>query len=372
MDAVNPNYAYLKDQVQKQRITLLQGSTRSGKTFAIIDYFIHLCMKHKGMEIDITRETYKALKATAWKDFQNRLIEFGLYNPYDHNKSDSIYTLNGNTINYFGSDDHGKVHGKSRDILWVNEAQLADEAVIDQLFPRTRHRIICDFNPALGAEHWLDRYLLEYPPLITTYKDNPHLTSDQVADIESRKENKYWWSIYGEGKRANAEGAVFENWTEGAFEGIDHWYGMDFGYSQDPTALVKVDIDKKGKAIYLQEELYQTGMRTSEIAEVCKRVCGDSLIIADSAEPRLIAELKSKGLNIQGAKKVTIVEGIVLMNDYHMIISGANLKKELSLYRWADKGKSVPVDDNNHILDAARYAVMFKLMKPNHGKYAVG
>lgn len=324
------------------------------------------------MEIDITRETYKALKATAWKDFQNRLIEFELYSPDSHNKTDGIYTLNGNTINYFGSDDHGKVHGKSRDILWVNEAQLADEAVIDQLFPRTRHRIICDFNPALGAEHWLDRYLLEYPPLITTYKDNPHLTPDQVADIESRKGNKYWWSIYGEGKRANAEGAVFENWSEGAFEGLDYWYGMDFGYSQDPTALVKVAIDKKGKAIYLQEELYQTGMRTSEIAEVCKRVCGDSLIIADSAEPRLIAELKSKGLNIQGAKKVTIVEGIVLMNDYQMIISGANLKKELSLYRWADKGKSVPVDDNNHILDAARYAVMFSLMKPNYGKYAVG
>lgn len=371
-EQVNPNYTYLKERVPKQRITLLQGSTRSGKTWSTIDYLIWLCMNHSGIEIDITRETYKALKATAWKDFQSRLLEFGLYNPANHNRTDSIYTLNNNTINYFGSDDHGKVHGKSRDILWVNEAQLANADVIEQLFPRTRSRIICDFNPALGAEHWLDPYLEKYPPLITTYKDNPHLTADQVEDIESRKDNKYWWSIYGEGKRANAEGAVFENWKEGKFEAVDYWYGMDFGYSNDPTALVRVAIDKKRKIIYLKEEVYETHLKTSEIAELCKKLCGKSLIVADSAEPRLIAELKAQRINIQGAKKVSIVEGVVLMNDYTLIVEGSNLKKELSLYRWADKGKTVPIDAHNHAIDAARYGVMFSLMNPNYGKYAIG
>lgn len=375
MDAVNPNFTFLKEQVQKQRITLLQGSTRSGKTFAVIDYLIHLCMKHNGMEIDMTRETFKALKATAWKDFQNRLIEFELYSPGSHNKTDGIYTLNGNTINYFGSDDHGKVHGKSRDILWVNEAQLADEGVIDQLFPRTRHRIICDFNPALGDEHWLDPYLNKYPPLITTYKDNPHLTADQVEDIESRKDNKYWWSIYGEGQRAKVEGVVFDDWEVGEFDKtLPSWFGQDFGFSNDPTTLVECAIDDKKKILYAREHLYETHLTTDQIAEVNKRCAKDKLIIADSAEPRLISELRSKRIRIEGAKKVTIVEGLMLMSNYKIVVTkdSTNLRKELSKYRWAEKGKTVPIDDFNHAIDALRYAFMWRKFNPNYGKYAVG
>jgi len=322
------------------------------------------------MEIDITRETYKALKATAWKDFQSVLLEYGIYEPNDHNKTDGIYRLNGNVINYFGSDDHGKVHGKARDILWVNEAQLMDEEVIDQLFPRTRYRIICDFNPALGDEHWLDRYMDDYPPFITTYKDNPFLTRDQVEDIESRRGNRYWWSVYGEGKRAKVEGAVFENWSEGTFEG-DEWFGLDFGYSNDPTALVRVSLDKKTRKIYAKEELYETHLSAEQICEIAKKVCGKKLIIADSAEPRLIAKMKSEGLNVQPTKKGhgSVNEGIMMMNDYQMIVEGVNLKKELSKYRWADKGKTVPIDDFNHLIDGLRYAIMFKIARPNYGKY---
>lgn len=131
---MNPNVTYLKDNIGSNRFLLLQGSTRSGKTRAVIDFLITLCLKNSGMEIDMTRETYKALKATAWKDFQSVLLEYGYYDPANHNKSDGIYKLNGNVINYFGSDDHGKVHGKARDILWVNEAQLMDVDVVDQLF----------------------------------------------------------------------------------------------------------------------------------------------------------------------------------------------------------------------------------------------
>jgi len=366
---LNPNVKYLRESISTNRYLLLQGSTRSGKTRAVIDFLIELCLNNSGMEIDITRETFKALKATAWRDFQKCLLDYKLYNPLNHNKTDGIYNLNGNRINYFGSDDHGKVHGKSRDILWVNEAQLADEEVIDQLFPRTRHKIICDFNPALGEEHWLDKYLDLSPPFVTTYKDNPYLTDSQVEEIESKKDNPYWWSVYGEGKRAKVEGAVFTRWVEGKFEPVDYWFGLDFGYSNDPTALTRVAIEKD--KLYIKEEVYETHLTTSQIFDICKGICGKSLIIADSAEPRLIAELRSKGLNIQGAKKVTINEGVMLMNDYEIIAEGKNLKKELSKYRWADKGKTVPIDDHNHLLDGARYAFMFKAMRPNYGKYSM-
>ena len=369
----NPNYTYLKERIAADRVINLQGSTRSGKTYSIIYFLIDLCRKYDGLEIDITRDTFKALKATVWKDFINVMLKHGIYDPNDHNKTDGIYTLWGNTINYFGSDSTDKVHGKSRDILWVNEAQHMDGDVIDQLYPRTRYRIINDFNPALGEEHWLDKYIEQYPPLITTYKDNPYLTREQVADIESRKDNKYWWSVYGLGERAKVEGAVFTNWERGKFPNTpDYWFGMDFGWSNDPTALVKVFIDKRERIIYAKEEVYESYLTTSQIGDLCTAKCGKSLILADSAEPRLIAELKSKRINIQAVKKTSVVEGVVLMSDYKLVVEGDNIAKELSKYRWVDKGKTVPIDDFNHAIDALRYGVTFKLINPNYGKYAIG
>lgn len=372
---VNPNLSYLLENVPEKRVTLLQGGTRSGKTYSTVNYLIYLCSQHTGMEIDITRDTFKALKATAWKDFQDVLMAYGMYKADDHNKSDGIYNLNGNTINYFGSDNDGKVHGKSRDIIWINEAQLMNPAVIDQLMPRTRHRIIMDYNPALGDEHWLDEYIELYPPLITTYRDNPHLTKSQVEDIESKKDNRYWWSIYGKGERSRVEGAVFTNWEEGEFdEDLPVWYGQDYGYSNDPTTLVKVAIDDKKKIIYAKELMYDTHLSTDTIGKINSEHVGRGTIIGDSAEPRLIAELrKTHKLNVQGARKVTINEGIVLMNNYKIIVTSDshNLKSELSKYKWADKGKTVPIDDHNHLIDALRYACIWRLSRPNYGKYAI-
>jgi phage terminase large subunit len=300
----------------------------------------------------------------------------GLWDENNHHKTDHTYNLFGNVIQYYGVDDHEKVHGRKRDILIINEANQVDEETIDQLSPRTRHRIICDFNPALGAEHWLDKYIDKYGVLITTYKNNPFLTKAQVEDIESKKDNPYWWTIYGTGQRAKVQGAVFENWEVGEFQGEDYSFGMDFGYSNDPSTLIKVSIDKRNRIIYADECLYETHLTTTDLYNVCKQVAKDKLIVADSAEPRLIAELRSKGINIQGTKKGqgSVVEGVVMMNDYKIIVTerSNNLRKELSNYRWADKGKTVPIDDNNHAIDGLRYNVMFYISRPNYGKYAVG
>jgi len=371
----NPNFTYLCRTIPNQRVTLLQGSTRSGKTYAICYWIMWFCMNHRGagIEIDITRDSFTSLMSTIWKDFKTIAIEHGLYNDALHNKTNHIYNLFGNTISYYGADNPEKIHGRSRDILIVNEAHQFPESTIDQLFPRTRQRIICDYNPALGVEHWLDKYIEEYPPLITTYKDNPHLTKAQVEDIESRKGNKYWWAVYGEGKRANREGVIFEDWVYGDFDNsLPYIYGQDFGFYPDPTTLIKVAADKDRKILYLHECYYNNNhLTTSDIYEMNKTYIQrpDDLIVADSAEPRLIYEVAGKGLNVQRAKKGegSVLYGLNKMVNYKIVVTtdSKNLAKELSKYIWNDKRSGIPIDSHNHLIDAARYAFIRLVDIPN-------
>jgi len=369
----NANYTYLKKHVSKNRWTCLQGGTRSGKTYATCYFIIDLCRKHEGIEIDIVRDTFTALKQTVWKDFKEILVEYDLYNAANHNKTDHIYNLFGNTINYYGADDPAKIHGRKRDILWLNEAHQFKEDTINQLTPRTKYRIIADFNPAMESEHWLNAILRDYPPLITTYVDNPFLSTEQIADIESKKGNTYWWKVYGTGERSAPVGVIFENWEYGEFpDDLNYLFGQDYGFSNDPTTLVKVGVDEKRKRLYLHEELNKVGMTTSEIAMVNKRVSEGKMIVGDSAEPRLIEELKRMGCRMKAAKKGpgTVTAGISRMQDYTFVITrtSENIAKELNSYKWADKKSGVPVDKYNHQIDAVRYA--FGVLTGNAGNYA--
>lgn len=375
----NPNYTYLKSNVPKNRITLLQGGTRSGKTYATIYYLIWLCREYPnaGMEIDLVRNTFAALKATAWKDFKDILTSLELYNSTLHNKTDHIYQLFGNNINYYGADTPDKIHGRSRDILWINEAHQFPEDTIDQLLPRTKHRIICDYNPALPQEHWLDNYIVKYPPLITTYRDNPHLTNAQVQDIENKIKNPYWWKVYGNGERAQPTGAIFNNWSIGEFKECDIvGFGQDYGFSNDPSTLIHVSIDRKNKLIYLKECFYQAGLNTGQLYELNIQHAQKNLIVADSAEPRLIAELKQRRVNIVEAEKGqgSVTAGISLMLEYTIILDpdSHNMIKEFNNYSWFEKSnKSIPQDAFNHCIDAARYFIFTTLRNPNRGKYYI-
>ncbi len=377
----NPNFTYLKKNVPAQRVTLLQGGTRSGKTYSIIYYIIWLCREYEdaGMEIDIVRDTYTALNSTAWHDFKNVLKAHDLYRSDYHSKTEHSYSLYGNRINYYGADTPSKIHGRSRDILWVNEAHQMDGEVIDQIFPRTRYRVICDFNPALPLEHWLDRYLLKYPPLITTYKDNPHLTADQIADIEDKRSNAYWWKVYGTGERTAPVGAIFSNWKVGEYQ--EHntvAYGQDYGFRNDPNVLEAVSIDKANKRIYVKELFREVELSTHQLYELNLHHAGSqALIVGDSAEPRLIHELRDKGLNIVEAEKGqgSVTAGISLMWDYEIIVDpeSKELINEFTNYSWIDKtNKSVPMDKFNHGIDAIRY-IVYKLLKdPHRAKYYIG
>lgn len=361
---LNPNFTFLEEKVPEQRWTLLQGGTRSGKTFAALQYIVKILVNspNRGLEVDIVRDTFKALKATAWKDMETILSDLGLYEVKNHNKSDHIYKLNGNFINYYGADDPDKIHGRSRDILYINEVNQIDKETIDQFTPRTRLRIIGDYNPAIVDDHWLDEYIKKYPPLITTYRDNPYLNADQVLDIESKKHQPYWWTVYGTGHRAKREGVIFPNYEVGAFDtSLPFYYGLDFGYTTDPDACVKVAIDEKRNILYLHEIFYEYGDSVDEISKLVKEL-ESAPIVADSAEGRLIDHLATKaGRGIVKVKKGagSVLHGIRLMENYKMVVTSSshNLKKELNNYAWAEKGKQAPIDDFNHLIDGVRYVV---------------
>jgi PBSX family phage terminase large subunit len=365
----NPNFDYLHDKINEQRIILLQGGTRSGKTYATIYFLIDYCLMYTGMEIDLVRDTFTALKATAWKDFKDVLLSLELYNDKFHNKTDHSYELNGNVINYYGADTPDKIHGRSRDILWINEAHQFPQETIDQLFPRTRYRIIADYNPALGLEHWLDPYIEKHPPLVTTYKDNPFLTQSQIEDIESRKSNQYWWTIYGSGERANRQGAIFTNWTMGDFDNsLPYVYGQDYGFSVDPTTLVKVAVDNNQKVIYLHEEYYGVDkLGTDDLFKLNSQLIQKptDIIVGDShgQQNRLVDDLRRKGLNIKPCTDYCrgSSEMIPSANNYKIIITPTshNLRKELSNYIWNDKKAGIPVDAFNHALDGFLYGFAF-------------
>ena len=254
-----------------------------------------------------------------------------------------------------------------------------------------QNRIILILNP-VTKEHWIYKRFFEDKGveagfngvrdnvcyIHSTYLDNKDNLSqsflERIKTIQHRNFKKYQHKILG-GWLDKAEGVVFENWSIGEFnpDGLQTSCGMDFGFSVDPDSLVEVAIDKKKHKIYLKEHIYKNGLKSNELAQIIIDKVGDKLIIADSAEPRLIADLRHLGVNIKPVKKGTIESGITRMQDYELIITpeSTNIAKELNNYVYADKGSKLYVDNYNHAIDGIRYNVIYHLDNPNAGRYFV-
>tara|TARA_R110000803_G_scaffold22170_3_gene55384 strand:+ start:2331 stop:3338 length:1008 start_codon:yes stop_codon:yes gene_type:complete len=281
---------------------------------------------------------------------------------------------------------------------WVlDEAEeLNDEDTFDKIDFSIRakgiqNRVILVLNPAT-KEHFIYKRFFEQRGveagvntvkndttyIHTTYLDNKeNLSSSFLSQIERMKtsnQSKYNHIILG-GWLDKAEGVVFSNWKFGEFnpDGLQTSCGMDFGFSVDPDTLTEVAIDTAKKQIYLKEHIYSNGLQTHVLAQMILDRVGNKLIIADSAEPRLIADLTSKGVNIQAVKKGTIESGITIMLDYELIIesNSQNIAKELNNYAYADKGSKLYIDNFNHAIDGARYNIIYHLDNPMRGKYFV-
>lgn len=280
---------------------------------------------------------------------------------------------------------------------WVlDEAEeLTDETVFDKIDLSVRqkgiqNRVMLIMNPTTKA-HWIYKRFFEdmgvqegtnqtkqdTTYIHTTYLDNIKNLDDsflkQVNRIKESRPEKYKHQILG-GWMNKAEGVIFSNWELSKVPEQEFIYGMDFGFSIDPTTVIATHIDKDNGKIYLKEHLYKPNLTTSQIADIASKVCGKSLIVADSAEPRLIAELQQRGLNVVKALKPqgSVMDGIAMLQDYKLIVDedSSNLVKELNNYAWLEK-KVAPVDNHNHLIDAARYAVYYQLEKPDRGSYTI-
>jgi phage terminase large subunit len=371
----------------KSRIKIIQGGTSAGKTFGILPILIDKCTKEKGLEVSIVAETIPHLRRGALKDFLKIMRWTNRYFDDRFNKTLLRYEFaNGSSIEFFSADDASKLRGARRDILYINECNNVTFESYNELAIRTKREVYLDFNPA--NEFWVHKELKDEPDtdfIILTYKDNEALDESIVTQIEKNRDkaatSSYWanwWRVYGLGEVGSLEGVVFNNWKEidtipkeAKLIGI----GLDFGYTNDPTAAIEI-YNYNGTRI-INELVYRTGMVNSDIAKILP---SGVIIYADSSEPKSIEEIRRQGKTIKGVTKGadSINYGIDVMQrqDYLVTKQSTNLIKELRSYCWdVDKqGQRMrrPIDHYNHAIDALRYHEMEALgLKSNYGQYNI-
>jgi len=384
MSKLPATYYHVKEC--KSKIQVHQGGTRSGKTYSILTALIELCHKNSGLVITICRKTFPALRATAMRDFFEILNNEEIYNPDLHNKSDATYQLWGNMVEFISIDQPQKVRGRKRDVLFINEANEINLEDWRQLLLRTTGRVLLDYNPS-DEFHWIYEEVIPREDaefFRTTYKDNPFLPESVVMEIERFKTaDENFWKVYGLGERGTAQSTIFTHWTE--INQIPNEYkllniGLDFGYTNDPTAIVRVYTDGHGFAV--DELCYATRLTNSDISKVLRdnEVNRSDVVICDSAEPKSIDEIHAHGFNTHGARKGrdSVKNGIQFLHSRPLLVTArsVNLIRELRNYKWKEdkNGKQLnePVDNFNHAIDAMRYAITFNQTNPNFGSYAIG
>lgn len=355
-----------------------QGSSRSSKTYNTLIWIICRCLKFPNTTVSICRSTLPALRGSVLRDFMDILRNINMFDDKNYNKSILMYTFdNGSWVEFFSCDSEQKLRGRKREILFVNEANELKFIEWQQLKLRTTWLAIIDYNPSFSEEHWINKLNKESTTyhFITTYKDNPFLEDVVINEIESLKMRNYsLWQIYGLGQQAVVEGLVFRN-VEVVEEFPQTNYkrrqfvGMDFGYTNDPTAIVLVAIEEETKSMYVEEICYKTEMLTNDIIHTLKPYKGEK-IISESADPRLVQEIYRAGINIHPVVKYqgSVEAGLAKMQEYKIIISkrSTNVVKEFRNYTYQQdkEGKwlNKPIDIWNHAIDAIRYIVMNEVL----------
>lgn len=356
---------------------VIQGGMSSGKTFGILTLLISYAQTYPKSIITVVGQSYGHLKDGAARDFRKILEEVNIYDDERWNKSEMNYYFTNGSVVEFRSIDKMGAHGPRRDVLFVNEANSISYDVFDQLASRTRDFVIIDYNPS--AKFWAHEELVEKRSddtsfLVLTYKDNEALSIREIENIESHrpKENEEpsnWWTVYGLGQIGSLEGNVYSGWVEMSRDEIIEngklvRYGLDFGFSNDETALVGIYEFEDGR-FGITEELYEKGILGSQYAEILKshNIDPSILIVADSARPEIIAEIRNAGFRIVGADKNagSVIRGIDRVKEKQIVYCGDDLKREYLSYAWRKKrtGEIIdePEDYMNHALDATRYAI---------------
>ena len=377
----NKVYGHLLNSDKK--IVVEQGGTRSGKTYNILLWIIlNYSTRNKGQVITICRKSFPSLRASVMRDFFEILRNNGAYFEELHNRSNHEYNLNGNVVEFISLDQPQKIRGRKRNLLYINEANELFFEDWQQLIFRTDGRIILDYNPS-DSFHWIYDKVIPRDDcdfFQTTYKDNPFLDKGIRLEIERlRGTDEDYWRIYGLGERGASRATIFQFNIVDEPQGEVVSLGLDFGFTNDPTALVKVY--KHEGNLYIEEMLYHTRLTNSDISQKLKELGLTRLdeIWADSAEPKSIEELHRFGWNIKPTAKGqdSIMAGIDILKRHRIFVtkSSTNLIKEMQNYAWQeDKNGNLlnrPVDKWNHAIDAIRYATFNRLSRPNYGRYAI-
>ena len=372
----------------KKRKKVIQGGTSAGKTFGILPILIDRCIRTPQTETSVVSESIPHLRRGAIKDFLKIMISTNRFRDNQWNRSTLKYTFtNGSYIEFFSVEQPDKLRGARRNVLYVNEANNVPFEAYTQLSIRTSGDIWIDFNPT--ANFWAHREVANQPDadfITLTYLDNEALPDTIVKDIESAREraktSEYWsnwWKVYGLGQIGSLEGVCIKEWKEIKLplEARLLCYGMDFGYSNDPTTLIA--LYKYNNAYIFDEIIYQKKLLNSDISKLLKENDIREIVYADSAEPKSIAELKTYGHKVLPCTKGkdSIVYGINLINQNEIYVTdrSKNLIKELQSYTWMKdrEGNTInkPIDAFNHCIDAARYAITSQLKNPNKGSYNI-
>jgi len=397
---INEKYQKLANDT---RYYIITGGRASGKSFSV-NLMLVLLTYEANHTILFTRYTLTSAYVSIIPEFIEKIELLDKFQDFHITKDEIINLRSGSKIVFKGiktssGDQTANLKSITGVTTWVlDEAEeLTDEGTFDKIDftireTKNQNRIILILNPTT-KEHWIYQRFFEDKGIQegsntqkdnttyihTTYQDNLENLSEsflkQIQDLKVRRPSKYKHAIMG-GWLDKAEGVIFKNWSIGKFKkvGVSVW-GQDYGFSNDPTTLIETNIDTSNKRIYLKECFYLPSLTTSDITRLNQKYAQGGLIIADSAEPRLISEIRSKGCNIKPSVKGqgSVTYGISLLQDYDLIISedSINLVKELNNYSWLERKSNTPIDKFNHLIDAVRYAVSFQLQNPNRGKYTI-
>jgi phage terminase large subunit len=386
---VKKTIAFYKLKELRSRIRIVKGGTSASKTVSILCLLIDYAIRNEGKEISVVSESIPHLRRGALKDFLAVLKGLNRYEDSQFNKSTLKYNFtNGSYIEFFSTDQPDKLRGARRTDLYINECNNVPFDAYTQLATRTSGTIWLDYNPS--NLFWVDKELIGQPDtdyITLTYKDNNALPESIVKEIEKAKEKAKtstywanWWKVYGLGEQGSLEGVCIPDWKQ-----IDRIpedarllaYGMDFGYSVDPTTLIA--LYKWNDAYIYDEVLYKKGMLNRDISRFLTEQDIKESIVADSAEPKSIAELQGYGHSIYGVSKGrdSVVYGINLINQNEIYVTARsrNLKKELQGYVWSkDKDGNTlqkPTGEHPDCIDAARYVLTDQLENPNKGEYFI-
>lgn len=379
----------LKAYLDGYRYIANKGSTRSSKTYSILQLlYLIAANATKPLIISIVSESMPHLKRGCIRDFKEMLQNENAFDQNAWNATTNTCKVGESLIEFFSVDVASKVHGPARDILYINECINVEFETFRQLDIRTRQTVFLDCNPSY--EFWMDTKIIKHPksrhePKIlvdnpktrlihSTYKDNDYLTQAQIEAIEANKHDTDWWRVYGEGLTGFYVGAIMQNWTLAETMPDNYkqrWIGIDFGFANDPTAII--DLRLSQGELWIDQLLYNKGYDNMMICDVLNNegVDKNTTIVADSAEPKSIAEIRGKGWRIEPALKGkdSINTGISLLNRYKKNITARSIGviDEFKHYKWEinqfGDPTNRPIDKFNHAIDAIRYVALNKLLE---------